>query len=163
MNDTPAPGEPISLPEPSPIVGEAGRNSVRWGLGYTAAQVRNIVAADRAHGAASPDVTKMLEALKLARRTLSMMKPWDAYDAELLQKAVAAIDALGAAATQARAAVGTEHGRRLVRALVRAACLQEREPSEKNQNAYHSARETVEAALSAQTPGEGWTAKDSEK
>ena len=40
------------------------------------------------------------QALKLARKTLAMMKPWDAYDDKLLATAISAIDALAQAVPQ---------------------------------------------------------------
>jgi hypothetical protein len=45
---------------------------------------------------------------------------------------------------------GAVEAKRLVSRLVVAACLQEREPSEANQNAYRAARDAVEAALHPQ-------------
>jgi hypothetical protein len=41
----------------------------------------------------TPAMTTLPEAAKLARKTLGMMKPWDAYDDELLAKAITALDA----------------------------------------------------------------------
>lgn len=52
---------------------------------------------------------------------------------------------------------GAVEAKRLVSRLVVAACLQEREPSEANQNAYRAARDAVEAALHPQpAPAVAW-------
>lgn len=72
--------------------------------------------ADRSRSAASPDVAKMVEEAK--RLVSGACGSWrvargdDTASAEDIQlRAFAAIDALGAAATQARAAVGAVEGK----------------------------------------------------
>jgi hypothetical protein len=97
MTNTPTPpSAPISLPEPDLVKFRTDDGFVE---GYSANAIRAIIAADRAHAAASPDVAKMVEHLK----------GWVKLNVVLgdIQRTLCSqLDALGAAAKQARAAVG---------------------------------------------------------
>lgn len=93
---------PVAEPAVSESEWQVAFKTVAGELNIAHAEIVRMDALLNKKSKAAPDLlAKQAEALKLARRTLSMMKPWDAYDAELLAKAVTAIDALGQAQEKA--------------------------------------------------------------